>query len=462
MMQGPNSSSQGRSYEVVLALVAILGTGAMLLLQGWIGPDIDVWYGAGLVRALSERPLSPESLGHVPKLAHLVLLAPAALGATPERWMALVGIAALFATFRSHWRWAAVAGLSPGRLALALAVAPLLWRGTLDGGSVAWGWSCVMMALASRAAGAGGSVAWLSLGTLFRPECVGVAIALGLRDRVFDGSGDGWRTAIVPLVVGTLGTLTTDLLWSGAVGASSVAHGIFESLRLEQVRGRFGFADSGHPLLQLSIPLLVAGALGLARSRPLSRSSAGTSTRDLLTAALGFSAVSLVNLFTGGTMFVRFLFPWVSVLAVFGVSIIPEKIWQRGAVLLATAITATIGWQVVAPEFVGTYPTADALLVARRVARATSPQLIVAMDAGARAVALGSGARPWKTTPWLLQSPETSCRSQVIVARAALIVRMDTIALNRCGPWQDFVVDSAQPRVNLRVLLARRGGAPAR
>jgi hypothetical protein len=45
----------------------------------------------------------------------------------------------------------------------------------------------------------------------------------------------------------------------------------------------------------------------------------------------------------------------------------------------------------VAHEFVGTYPTAESLLEARNVARATAPELIVAMDAGARAVSLGSG-----------------------------------------------------------------------
>lgn len=461
-MQGPNSSSQGRSYEVVVAFMAVFGVAGLLVLQGWIGPDIDVWYGAGLVRALSERPLSPESLGHVPKLAHLVLLSPAAaLGSAPEWWLALVGVVALLVTLWSHWRWATGAGLAPARLTLALAIAPLLWRATLDGGSVAWGWACVVLALTSRMAGQRRSVAWLSLGALFRPECMGVAIALGLRD-VVSGSREGWRTAVIPLLIGTLGTLTTDLVWSGAVGASSIAHGIFESLRLEQVRGRFGFADSGHPWLQLSIPLVVAGVIGIIRSTRTSESTGSPLTRDFLVSAVGFSAVSVVNLFTGGTMFVRFLFPWVSVLAVFAVSVVPERAWPRTAVLVATVAAAMIGWQIVAPEFVGTYPTADALIVARRVARATAPQLVVAMDAGARAVSLGSGARPWKTTPWLLQSPETPCQSQVIVARAALLVRMDTLALNRCGPWRDFVVDSAQARVNLRVLLARRGAAPTR
>jgi hypothetical protein len=115
-----------------------------------------------------------------------------------------------------------------------------------------------------------------------------------------------------------------------------------------------------------------------------------------------------------------------------------------------------VSWRAVASEFVGTWPTVHALLVARDVSRRTAAELVVGMDAGARAVALGSGARPWKTTPWLLESAETACRSQVIVSRGAFLNRLGAAELARCGPWQDFLVDSAQIPVDVHVLLARR------
>ncbi|MEP7346922.1 MAG: hypothetical protein ABI877_16755 [Gemmatimonadaceae bacterium] len=464
-MQDLNPRSQVRSTDWLLALLAVGGTAVFLLVLGWVGADIDVWYGAGLVRALAERPLPPESLGHVPKLAHLAILAPAAaLGSTPEYWLLVVGIASLIWIVWCHVRWARAAFVSTPRLVLALALAPLLWRATLDGGSVAWGWGCVLMALTSRAAGTRGAPAWLALGALFRPECVGVGLALGVRGRLAGNRGAWWMVA-TPLIAAALGTMAVDLLWSGSIGASSIAHSVFESVGLEQVRGRWGFADTGHPWLQLSLPLLIGAAIALTRRvvRVTGANEVHVPIDELMVAAVGFSVISIGNVATGGTLFVRFLLPWVSVVAALSVAIPwPATLWRRTALLSAAALCTMFGWRLVAPEFVGTYPTADALLVARRVARTTSPKIIVAMDAGARAVTLGSGARPWKTTPWILQSAEIPCQSQAIIVRGALLARLDSVALARCGPWRDFVVDSAQTQVGLRVLVAFRNGEPPR
>jgi hypothetical protein len=466
MMHVANSAEPDQRIDWMLALLVIGATTVVLVVLGWIGPDIDVWYGVGLVRAIVERPLAPESLGHVPKVAHLALLAPGAtLGATPERWLLIVGMASLVVLLWCHARWAQAVNVAVPRLILALAIAPLLWRATLDGGSVAWGWSCVLLALTAHANGRRGAPAWLALAALFRPECVGAGLALGMLGQR-SGDRGAWRLAVAPLAAGALGTGTVDLIWSGAIGASSIAHGIFESVGLEQVRGRWGFADTGHPWFHLSLPLLILAAIAVLRRTAhvdVSAREKKGGLAGLATAAVGFSIVTVINVVMGGTLFVRFLLPWISVMAALGAGI-PWAVvrWRQAVALGAATMLAGLGWQRVAPEFVGTYPTAAALLVARRVARATAPELVVAMDAGARAVALGSGARPWKTTPWILQSAEIPCVSQVIIARDALLARMDRMQLERCGPWQDFVVDSAQRRVNLRVLLARRAGSPLR
>jgi hypothetical protein len=317
-VQEVNLSPQDRRFDWGLALVTIAGTATILAALGWIGPDIDVWYGAGLVRAITERPLAPESLGHVPKLAHLAILVPAAaLGETPERWLLFVGIASLLLLLWSHTRWASAVGFSAPRMVSALAVAPLLWRATLDGGSVAWGWSCVLIALAARASGRRNAPAWLALGALFRPECIGVGVALGIRSRLEHQRG-GWWLAGAPLVTGILGTMLVDLIWSGSFGASSIAHGVFESVGLERIRGRWGFVDTAHPWLQLSLTLLVTTAIAVIfRSRRAGdESRAGNSPlADLATAAIGFSVISVANLVTGGSLFVRFLLPWISVMA---------------------------------------------------------------------------------------------------------------------------------------------------
>ena len=463
MTQDDHPAPSDERLDWTLARLTIGGTTVALVVLGWIGPDIDVWYGAGLVRALSERPLAPESLGHVPKLAHLAVLAPAvALGARPEWWLLTVGLLSLVLLLWCHARWAVAAGVAVPRLLLALSIAPLVWRATLDGGSVAWGWSCVLMALTALATGRRGGPAWLALGALFRPECIGAGLALGILGRRCRYRR-AWWFAAAPLAAGALGTGLVDLAWSGTLGASVIAHGVFESVGLEQIRGRWGFADTGHPWLYLSLPLVIGAAFAVVR-----RAVSGLPIRApagglvwLATAAFGFSVVTIVNVLSGGTLFVRFLLPWTSVMAVVLAATPWSGIaWRRAVVACAALGVAVQGWSGVASEFVGTYPTAASLQLARTLARATAPLLVVAMDAGARAVALGSGARPWQTTPWLLQSREIPCRSQVIIARDALLARMDLAQLQRCGPWRDVVMDSAQLPLHLRVLLAKRG-APA-
>lgn len=449
--------------DLIAVVLWVIGTTAWLHQRGWVGPDIDPWYGVGLVRSLTERPLSAESLGHVPKLAHLLLLAPAAaLGDTPERWLAAVGIAALVVLLWCHIRWARAASIQPARLVLLIVLSPLLWRASLDGGSVAWGWSCMLLALATSTGGRRATPAWLALGALFRPECVGVGIALGIR-RCLSGQAGALPVVIVPLIAGVAGTTLVDLIWSGRFGASSIAHAAFEAVSLERVRGAWGLADTAHPWMHLSLPLLCLAALAVVRiviKRNATGSASSAAVVDLTLAAAGFSLVTITNVALGGTLFLRFLLPWVTVVAaLIAAAPWPRLIWHRALAMGVVVLASIPSWTRVAPEWVGTYPTAESLLVARRVARATAPELVVAMDAGARAVALGSGVRPWKTTPWILQATDVPCTSHVVIVRGALLARLDGPALERCGPWQDFVVDSAQGRVNVRVLLARRTGA---
>lgn len=480
-MSRPEAVDRG-AVALVLAITA-----AALAVAGWVGPDIDVWYGAGLARALAERPLTAESLGHVPKLGHVMLLAPAAIGSRPEIWLSTVGASALVVLLVAHARWARRVGLPVALVLVALAVVPLVWRGTLDGGSVAWGWSAVVLALVARTKGKSGQAAgWLAAGALFRPEVVGVGFALGAL-AIRQSATRAWRLVVAPLGASLAGTLIVDLLWTGRLGASSIAHVIFESAAIERIRGRWGFLDSAHPWWHLSLPLVVGAALVLAAllferlprpgqkrttvadpNAPSTSAQANSPERwavasgiglgDLLAAAAGFSLVTLANVATGGTLFVRFALPWASVVAAL-VALAP---WPpRGArrLLAHGAIIASglVAWRVVAREFVGTWPTIDALLVARDVSRRTAGELLVGMDAGARAVSLGSGARPWRTTPWLLESPETPCRAQALIARGALLRQLGDSALARCGPWQDFVVDSSQIPVDVHLLLARRG-----
>lgn len=451
-----DTRSDGRSWLVPGAV--IVASLVLLARFGWIGPDIDVWYGAGLVRALGERPLLPESLGHVPKIGHLLLLVPAALfDGQPERWLLIVGVGSLGAFLATHARWAASARISGPRLVVVLAAMPIVWRATLDGGSVPWAWMCVLLSLRHLEARRPGAALWLGAGTLFRPEVLGVAVALAVLT---------WRHSrrqsivqlLLPGITAIGGTLLVDLLWTGRAGGSSIAHAVFESASLEQIRGRWGFLDTAHPLLHLSIVVAVmAGGAVLAQSRaPESRSP----TRPLLlltAAAAGFSAVTIANVAAGGTLFVRFLLPWTSVLA----GVVAATRWPRrqGRATLAATVLVVASALMGLPayrEFVGTWPSASAMLVARGVAQRTDGRLIVAMDAGVRAVSLGSGVRPWKTSPWILQAPGTMCESQVLLARGAFLRRLDSAQLVRCGPWEEVLVDSAQVAADVHLLLARR------
>lgn len=454
----PDSSASRNAWllPVGVGLAVLVG----LLIGGWIGPDIDVWYGVGFVRALRERPLTPESLGHVPKLGHLLALAPAvAFGATPERYLAAMGIVACGGLMWAHARWAAASNLPAARLVALLFMIPLVWRATLDGGSVAWGWALVLVALQRPRTM---PVVWcLAAAALFRPEIVGVGLALGAL-RLWRGDRSWWRVILAPLAAGLAGTAVVDWLWTGRLGASSIAHAIFESATLEQVRGRWGFLDTGHAWSHFGIPIIVLAAIGAGfelygRSAERAEVRSAEPMVELLAAALGFSLVTIANVATGGTLFVRFLLPWASVIAasacLFPLGRVP---WRRFMVWAALLVTMLPGWLATAPEFLGTYPSGPAMLLARQLARQTAPELTVAMDAGVRAVSLGSGARPWKTTPWVLESSETACRSQVIVARGAFLRRIGP-TLERCGPWKAFIMDSLQTRVDLQVLLARRG-----
>lgn len=446
----------GVRWSVAL-LAAVIALG--LVLRGWVGADIDVWYGAGLVRALSERPLAPESLGHVPKLGHLLLLSPAVyLGTAPERWFLIVGCLGLVTLLCAHSAWARSAEVSGADLLVASVGMPLVWRGSLDAGSIVWAWSCVILALAGRNRRRRWR-AWLLASALFRPEVVGVGLALGVVDWA-RRERQWWTTIVGPALVAVASTALIDLLWSGRLGASSIAHSVFEAASVEQVRGRWGFLDTAHPWLHLALPAAgVLAAVGFVRNfreGSVAPSTLRTALVDLVAATLGFAAVTFGNVVLGGTLFARFLLPSTTVLAA-GAAMARRKAteWERRAMTAGLLVVSAVSWWFTAPEFAGTYPSAPSVLLARRLARQTAPELTVAMDAGTRAVSLGSGARPWRTTPWLLESPDTPCRSQVIIARGAFLRRIQA-SVDRCGPWRAFIMDSSQVTLDLQVLLARR------
>lgn len=453
----PFASGAHRPWLLPVAIAGIVASGIATL--GWIGPDIDVWYGVGLVRALGERPLTPESLGHVPKLGHLLVLAPAvAFGQTPERYLALLGVTACGLLALAQGRWASRSQMAAPLNVAALLAIPLAWRATLDGGSVAWGWAFVLFGL--REARVQRVALWLAVAALFRPEVVGVGLTLGAL-RFFRREKGWWLLVCAPLGGGVVGTALVDALWTGRFGASSVAHAIFESVTIEQIRGRWGFLDTAHPRSHFALPLVVLGVATVALEAR--RRAAGDEAEarhgalvELALAAAGFSIVTVANVATGGTLFVRFLLPWVSVVAA-SASMWPHPRagWGRGVMGVAVLLAIVPEWRAVAPEFMGTYPSAPALLVARTLARQTAPELTVAMDAGVRAVSLGSGSRPWKTTPWIMESPQTACSSQVVMARGAFLRRIGP-TIERCGPWQPLIMDTVQTRVDLQVLLARR------
>ncbi|GAC1318410.1 MAG: hypothetical protein NVSMB22_00130 [Chloroflexota bacterium] len=449
--------AQARRFPNSLTVIGIALVLFSFVTFGWPQLHVDTWAAVGTVRALADRPIAGFGVGTVPKLGQLLLLAPGALGGIgwTKIWVALVGIAGVGSFAVSQRKAISVcAGHSLGAWSTAFVVmSPLFWRGSVDGGVTGWSWSMVLFAVGSLVRGRQRTaVALLALASVIRPEAVGAAMGIAVVEGwtgVHCSAGRArWVSLwlVVPsLIVALTSIVIVDLAWTGRWGSSMEAHTAF-------IHGYAPFRPPIRVVLFQNAGTVLFGVggaasiLGVIRAWHWTRNAdlADTTSRHtgflLYAAILGWLLVVGLNVYVGGPLFDRFLVPLVTAGTV-PAGVAAAQIWTRAkigsrSVLVLLLIVSTMAsWATYFGRFAGKGPQrAHQYLEAAAYITATFPSTsTVGADQFIRAIAVGSGLRPWKTT-WVLGDPAFNpCGASAIVSRTFQTPPPGVARLAQCG-----------------------------
>ena len=456
----PDRASRFRRWRVVLLCVALpaAGIGGLVLRAGPVAPYADTWIATGIVRALPERPLASFGMGGVPKLGQLITSAPAALAHADATGtvLTIIGALALLLCLVAHiayaWRDLGDDRRLEASIALALAsTAPLLWRSTLEGSSIPWAWTLVLLALVMLRTSASLTVPSLVLAAaaLFRPEAVGSAVAIALWC-----SFGGRRTVeprIRPLALlggvsvaaFVAGIVAVDLVWTSRLGASARSYDAYVSTYASAtppfaIGARLALSAI---LLSIGPATVIGGIIGLAATR-LRRlpKQLETSHAPLVAGALGWLAVVLVHrLLGGGGFFDRFFFPLITLCAVGAARLVglPRRPALSWALAGAVAFSTLVSWVGYGPQVGGAAARGDEARAGAELSALIPPDIALASDVAVRAVAVGTGVRPWGTT-YVINDPSLDpCVLRAIVVREHVLPPETLSRATRCGTWRN-------------------------
>lgn len=472
----PDGEVRRRRWQTIgiAALAPLLLIGAMVLEAGPVAPYADTWIAAGIVRALSDRPLESFGMGGVPKAGQLLISAPAALFGSTDTGavLTLLGALALLVYLVAHvahwWRDLGGERRFESGTALALVVtAPLAWRTTLDGSSIAWGWTLVIIALTClrRRTGLVAPALALASAALFRPEAAGSAIGIALyvaceaRREGKSGARPLVLLGALPLLVFVLGVVAVDLIWTARIGSSAHSYEAFVGTYAELtppllIGVRLALAAT---LLGVGTATAIGGIIGLASNalRQPAR-SADENDSPLLAALLAWLAVVLVHrIVGGGGFFDRFFFPFITVFAVGAARLIfiprrPSLSYALGGALVFSTL---VSWTAYGPQVAGPAARGDATRAGAQIAALFPATVPVATDLAVRAVAVGAGLRPWRTTHVVNDPALNPCSLHAIIVRESVLPAETIARATRCGRWRNATITATQRKQGLVVLV---------
>jgi hypothetical protein len=472
----PDHGARRRRWQAISLGVALPTAfiGTVVLALGAVAPYADTWIAAGMVRALSERPLPSFGVGGVPKAGQLLVTAAAVLARADHTAQALTAIGALslclclVAHLAYWWRDLADDRRVEASIALALvATAPLAWRTTLEGSSIPWAWALILLALTAlrRRTGLAAPTLALAGAALFRPEAVGSAMAIAIWTAVLARrEAAPARRALVllgalPLLVFALGVVGVDLIWTSRIGASARSYDAFVRAYAEVtppllVGVRLAIAAT---LLGVGAATTIGGMIGLTVTRlrhpprPIDRSHA-----PLVAAVLGWLAVVLVHrIVGGGGFFDRFFFPLVTMLAAGAARLVllPRRPSLSYALACAFCVSTLVSWVAYGPQVAGTAARGEAARAGAEIAGLFPANAPVATDLAVRAVAVGSGARAWSTTHDVNDPALEPCALRAIVVREGVLPAKTIARAARCGAWRNASVAPSQRERGIVVLV---------